>query len=371
MLWCRPVYSGLSSSQVLHASAPGRIVLFGEHQDYFHLPVIAAGINLRMNIEGQLHNRPGIYLELRNLRRTYSLPIKFPIEYRFRRAYIQSALNVLHRKGFEIPPFRAAISGNIFQNAGLSSSSALTVAWTQFLAGLVGQELTKDQVAQAAYEAEVLEFNEPGGPQDHYATALGRVHYFEFPPEKLPLFKPLDPQKLGEVELVIGNSQTRKATLHTIRRIKHRVFNSARALTLPSLATLPVSEVGSDNSHRTLRAILKIRDMTLEGRDLFNDSVVDGRTLGRYLTAQHTVLRDELFLSIPRIEGMIEGALEGGAYGAKINGSGQGGCMIAVCPPDAVDSVMDGIRQGRGVPVHAQLDEGVTLTVREEAGSGG
>ena len=39
-----------------------------------------------------------------------------------------------------------------------------------------------------------------------------------------------------------------------------------------------------------------------------------------------------LNISTPRIELMLKSALQVGAYGGKINGSGGGGCMIAYCP---------------------------------------
>ena len=37
----------------MEISTPGRICLFGEHQDYLGLPVIAMAISLRVNIVGE------------------------------------------------------------------------------------------------------------------------------------------------------------------------------------------------------------------------------------------------------------------------------------------------------------------------------
>ena len=37
----------------MEVSTPGRICLFGEHQDYLGLPVIAMAISLRVNIVGE------------------------------------------------------------------------------------------------------------------------------------------------------------------------------------------------------------------------------------------------------------------------------------------------------------------------------
>ncbi|MHA2364670.1 MAG: GHMP family kinase ATP-binding protein [Candidatus Hodarchaeales archaeon] len=361
-------------SNTIQASTPGRIVLFGEHQDYFNLPVIAAGVSLRVQITGYAHDKSYIDLTLKNLRRTYSIPLKnIPLKYHFRRAYLQSSINLLSRKGFKIPAFKATIAGNIPQNAGLSSSSALTVAWIQFLVGILGEKVPQVDIANWAYEAEVLEFNEPGGPQDHYATALGNIHYFQFPLNLSPVYKPLNLSKFSNsnVAIVIGHSQVRKRTLSMLRRIKYHSFASMRHLGLKTLDAVPLSDIPDEQLHRTLRAIIKIRDITKQGITLLslkdNNTKSDNSSndfwlkIGKFLLTQHTVLRDDLRLSVSRIESMINGAMDAGAYGCKINGSGGGGCMIAICHPDDALSVAKGIKKGKGYPYQVSIDSGVRL----------
>lgn len=348
----------------IKSSAPGRIILFGEHQDYFHLPVISAGVNLRISIQGEAHTKPNIFLDLKNMRRTYSIPLQFPIPYRFRRAYLQSAINVIHRKGYTFTGFNASLTSNIPQNAGLSSSSALTVAWTAFLARIVGKRLKPYEVAEWAFEAEVLEFNEPGGKQDHYATALGNINYLEFPNNEEPKFTPLNLKNLEDIAFVIGYSQVKKRTLRTVYRIKQRSINSMSNLgiSLDSLKDIDIRDIPNHSYNQTLRAILKIRDLTIEGKELFQ-SRINGKTLGTYLTKQHNILKNELKLSVPRIESMIQGAMENGAYGCKITGTGEGGCILAICHPDDVDNVVKGIANGTGKPYHVSLDTGVKVNV--------
>ena len=340
--------ASINLSNSIRASTPGRIVLFGEHQDYFHLPVIAAGINLRVNIQGNIHDKPRIHLILKNLRRTYTFPLHFPLKYHFRRAYLQSAMNLL------IP-----------QNAGLSSSSALTVAWIQFLVELMGEKISKENIAQWAYEAEVIEFNEPGGPQDHFATALGNLHYLQFPFNQSPKFDPIDTSKLANIAFVIGNSQVKKRTLSMLRRIKYHVFTSMRLLELENLDTtsISLSQIPSDNAHKVLRAILKTRDLTQEGIKLFKSTTkeIPISVLGNFLSTQHLILRDELKLSIPRIESIIQGAMRAGAYGCKINGSGGGGCMIAICDPRDATKVAKSIKKEAGAPYQVSIDTGVRI----------
>ena len=50
------------------------------------------------------------------------------------------------------------------------------------------------------------------------------------------------------------------------------------------------------------------------------------------MNKHHKTLRDDLKISTPKIEKMIEKSLNAGALCAKINGSGEGGCMFAFCP---------------------------------------
>ena len=62
--------------------------------------------------------------------------------------------------------------------AGLSSSSALVVAWMQALARVANVALTPMELARWAHRVEVVHFGEPGGHMDHVASALAvhRIH---------------------------------------------------------------------------------------------------------------------------------------------------------------------------------------------------
>jgi galactokinase len=84
-----------------------------------------------------------------------------------------------------------------------------------------------------------------------------------------------------------------------------------------------------------LEATLINRDLTLEARDLLLNDNVDHEKLGKLLTEHQGPLRDVLGISTPKIDSMIEQALKAGALGAKINGSGGGGCMFAYAPENA------------------------------------
>ena len=65
-------------------------------------------------------------------------------------------------------------------------------------------------------------------------------------------------------------------------------------------------------------------------------------------------------ISTPKIDRMIDVALTAGALGAKINGSGGGGCMFAYAP-EKYEQVSEAIAKVGGKPFIISIDEGVKV----------
>lgn len=329
---------------VLTVSAPGRLCLFGEHQDYFGLPVLAAAIDLRIRITGR--RRPGekkLCLDLPDIGEKIDIPLGHVLSYIRKRDYLRSAVNVLARRqicwdsGWE-----CRIKGDIPINSGTASSSALQVAWVVFLLAAAGSQPVDDPVAAAelAFESEVAEFDEPGGKMDHYTSALGGVVSIHFGP---PLKAGSLPHFLGE--FVLADSMVRKDTTGTLGFIKSHVLNAAEKLKKVrpefNLKESPVKTVEntiadlSPVEKRLLTGTLMTRDITEEGERLFRGGDMGHHHFGRLLNRQQKVIRDHLKISSHRIDHMISTARAAGALGAKINGSGEGGCIFAYCPARA------------------------------------
>ncbi len=149
-----------------YVSAPGRICLFGEHQDYFGLPIIAAAIDLRIFIRGIPRNDSRVKIDLPDLGEKDEFSLEKELPYRKERDYIRSAVNVLRRKGIRFQSgWDCRLHGTIPINAGTSSSSALVVAWTKFLLEATGDKThnTPEGIAELGFQTEVAEFHEPGG----------------------------------------------------------------------------------------------------------------------------------------------------------------------------------------------------------------
>ena len=85
--------------------------------------------------------------------------------------------------------------------------------------------------------------------------------------------------------------------------------------------------------------------------------------VGNLLLEHHQVLRDVLKVSTSKIDRMIEAAMEAGALGGKINGSGGGGCMFAYAPINPV-KVAKAIKSVGGKAYTVNSDIG-TMRIKE------
>jgi galactokinase len=349
----------------LSVSSPGRMCLLGEHQDYFGLAIIAAAVDLRIGFRGNRRSDTTFAIDLPDMGEKEVFSFAAEIPYEKKRDYLKSAVNIHRRAGLPMTGWDVEVQGNIPINAGTSSSSAMVVAWNKFLLEAAGDPRAKDPyaLAELGFETEVAEFKEPGGRMDHYASALGGVVWIRFD----------QPMKLDRLEnplgtFVLANSLQKKDTTGTLGFIKSHVLEGAamvaRAIpgfTLKSGLTprvlAEIDKLPPDNL-RLLKGTLLTRDLTTKGAALFRTRPFDHEEFGRMLTAQHAVLRDHLRISTDKIEAMIAAALDAGAIGAKINGSGGGGCMFAYAPRDP-DKVAAAIARVGGQPFIVHVDEGV------------
>ncbi len=109
---------------------------------------------------------------------------------------------------------------------------------------------------------------------------------------------------------------------------------------------------------RLLTGTLMTREITAEGIELFDAENFNQAHFGQLLTRQQEVIRDYLQISVPKIDRMIDTALKTGALGAKLNGSGEGGCMFAYTPGKS-EEVFEALKKLGAKPFIVLDDEGV------------
>src|SRR3989338_10477518 len=364
-------YSFLSRHAILvkmKVRAPGRICLFGEHQDYFGLSVIAMAINRELTIGYKPIKTNTFIIHMPDIREEDAIPLEPNLLYKNQRDYLRAGVNIFQRKGFHFDEgYECTLKSTIPLQAGCSSSSAMCVVWAKTLSEIVNHPEKDDRefLAQTAFEMEVLEFREPGGMMDHYSSSFGNLIFINF--EKAPpQYKVFDHIELPG--LILGDSLQKKETLDVLSKNKKAVLEASQILekkipefTLQSISIEkiePFKKNIEQDSFNRLKATLINRDITRHAFDLFSKNKFSQEEIGKLLKEQHEAIRDLLKHSTPKIDALVDAALHAGALGGKVNGSGGGGTFIVYAPGKEED-VISAILSNGGKAFLIQKSQGV------------
>ena len=324
-------------SEIILSQAPGRICLFGDHQDYLELPIIACAIDRRLHIKATPNGTNQFLIQMLDLNQKETIALDSTTAVIEKGDFLRTALKVLRRFGC-IPTqgYDIEIQGNIPINAGLSSSTALTIAWIQFLIEAFGTDtaITASWIAQRAYETEVLEQGSSGGSMDQYAIAVGKMIYLNTVDNSFErISKPIG-------QLVVGVSGIAKDTFGTLAYLKDhalkaigqvkKVFPEFEIAEAKSIDLHPYLNCVDYELKAVFTAAVSNHSITKQAKIELDKSHPDPIVLGDLMNQHHEQLRLNLKISPPKINAMIEAVLEAGACGAKIVGSGGGGCIVAL-----------------------------------------
>ena len=322
------------SEPVVHADAPGRVNLIGEHTDYHEGFVLPCVIPQRTRAE----------LAPRRDRRVRAWsaeiggsPVEFELDAESRRSdwldYVQGLTWALARAKFTVEGFDLRLESTVPTGGGLSSSAALEVSVLRALREAFALDLDPVALARLAQRAEVEFVGAPVGIMDQMAASLGREREALFLDtrslvvESIPLPAAMDLVVIGSGiahQHASGDYAARRAeSEEAARRLGVRVLRNAPADWRARLAELPPKLAArarhviteNDRVHDAVRA-LKAADLP---------------RLGGLLQASHRSLRDDYQVSVPDVDTLVDIAnSDADVYGARMTGGGFGGAIVAV-----------------------------------------
>ena len=289
----------------MNASAPGKIILFGEHAVVYNRPALAVPVTqvhvdvevLDSPREGIWINAPGIDLHAE----LYSLPADHPIG--------SVIPKLFHLFGIsQTPNLEINISSTIPVASGLGSGAAVSVALIRALSSFLSHSLSDDEVNELVYEIEKLYHGTPSGIDNTVITYAKPVYFIKGQP--MEIFKVGKP-----FIIVIGDTGIPAPTKESV--------GDLRRMWLKDTTTFE----GFFN---------EIAQISLIARR----SIESGKPelLGDLMDHNHSLLRD-MTISSPELDKLVEAAHIAGALGAKLSGSGRGGNMIALVEQAKAESV--------------------------------
>ncbi len=283
----------------ISASAPGKIILFGEHAVVYGRPALAAPVE-------QVAARAVVMAEPRLPRGSVriqapdiglesslaDLPAGHPLAMAI--SGVLQTLAILHP-----PAFSLRVVSTIPLEAGLGSGAAISVAVIRAVTGFLGKTLPVERVSALAYEVEKYYHGTPSGI-DNAVIAYGMPVFFTrgAPVEFLNVAKPFT--------IVIGDSGVKSPTSVAVGDLR-RLWQSD-----PDHYESLFDEVG--DIARLARAAVE------HGKPA---------ELGRLMDDNHRLLQ-AMSASSRELDHLTEAARKAGALGAKLSGAGRGGNMIAL-----------------------------------------
>ncbi|NHJ05626.1 MAG: hypothetical protein EAX90_12440 [Candidatus Heimdallarchaeota archaeon] len=345
-------------------SAPGRVCLYGEHQDYLKLIVVPAAINLRTKIGLKLNQSNSIKVKSQELKTEDKFDINHKISLKNNEYdYLRAIIIILIKEGIieKIPGFDIEILSEVPIGSGLSSSAALLVSWLTALNEELNLALDKKEIADICFKAENQVLGINCGIMDQYASSLGGIFSLncDGPPFEIQKYQTVFP------EIVIGDSLVRRAANEPLTFLKNQLNNGIKRIQENKkdiLKTLSFDELEkykgilSVEENKRLNGVITIREITKQAcQELSKKKNHDHSLLGTLLTEQQKALRDYLEVSTPELDKLIKISLENGALGAKLTGAGFGGCII-VYAPDKEKEVAEAINRAGGKAIICKVD---------------
>lgn len=350
--------------------APARTCLFGDHQDYIHLPVIACAIDRYITLHAIPNASQKLVLNLTDIGQSREIALDDLNLDNVKGDHYLAGIKVVKALGAKFDQgYSIELSGNIAINAGISSSSAVMVAWIRFLlaAGLPQSEPTAELIASLAYKAEVEEQDSPGGRMDQYSISLGKVMYLETGDEAhFELFPYHIPG------LIVAESGIPKPTLSLLGSLKEKAWQAIHHITDQrpdfDIATASTKDLDQlllllpEELHQVFTAAIGNHEITLKALDLLKQGDIDPKKIGALMTAHHNYLKNYLHITVPLIDDLIDTALQQGALGAKIVGSGLGGSIAVLAPEGKEEMIVEKLIQAGARNAYAvKVSEGVSL----------
>lgn len=294
----------------ISATAPGKIILFGEHAVVYGRPAIAAPLT---HVRAQATIRPsqsgGVVLIAPDLGLKHDLAqVGADDALALTVQQVQRAAGLQH-----LPDMTITVTSEIPIAAGLGSGAAITAATTRALAQFLGlDDLVSDEwISDLTYEVEKLHHGTPSGI-DNTVVAYERPVYF-VRQEPQNLIEPFHVQR--PLYLLIGDTGISSSTKQVVGDVRISWQKDPRRFNALFDGCGSICEAA--------RAAIQTGNYP---------------EIGRLMSENHALLVD-MTVSSQELDKLVFTAVESGAVGAKMSGGGRGGNMIALVTPDREEVV--------------------------------
>ncbi len=321
-------------------SAPGKLMLFGEHSVVFGQPCIVTAVDRRLSITVEENGEEVFVLDAPDLGlRAYSKKItdlgneNLPKEVSF----IETCYKLFLKKYPQQKTIHVYSKNEFKSSYGLGSSSASTVAFAKALSEFYEVPMSNDELFDLCY-ATVLEVQGVASGFDIAAGIWGGTLYYITPHGKFAKHKTVEPIKINNLPFIVGYTGVKADTATLVRMVQS--LHSDNKLTI-------------DRIFADITLLVEQAKKTLQQQDWAH--------LGLLMDENQALLR-RLQVSSIELENLIAASKSAGALGAKLSGAGGGDCMLALADEDSKTEIAQEIEKVGGKIIEVEMNaEGVRL----------
>ncbi len=289
---------------MITASAPGKLLLMGEHAVVYGYPCLVTAIDSRLSVSIQAIHGTDVNIDAPGVADT---------------RFVSQAILVARKHWTNVPSgLRIQTKSQFSSHFGFGSSAAVSVATLFALGTFLGKKVTPQELFDLAYET-THAVQDGGSGFDVAAAVWGGTLLYEKQDGTA-----VDAVALDDVPLVVGYTGMKADTMSIVR---------------------DVAAKRQREEHKVDRIFQAIAELVGEAHTRMLEG--DWQRVGKLFDFNQEYLRD-LGVSSEKLETLIGAAKAAGAWGAKLSGAGGGDCMIAVVPPDRKAAVEAAIAKAAG-----------------------
>src|SRR3989344_1707667 len=315
----------MKNNQTITVSAPGKLLLMGEHAVVYGYPCIGTAIDERIRVAVSRRDDSNFVLDasdvgLRDYRRKMQDIGKGDIPKEA--LFIEMAVRNVLLRCPQQAGIRVETKAGFSSQLGFGSSSAVTVASVFAVSQLFALPWDKKELFDVAYQT-ILDVQQKGSGFDAAAAIYGGTIFFAGGD------KTTVPLAISAIPLVVGYTGAKADTATVVRSVAEK------------------REKYPEKVDRIFHGIGKLVD---EGKARMLDG--DWERVGKLMDFNQEYLRD-LGVSSEKLEALISAAKRAGAWGAKLSGAGGGDCMIALASEAKRAAVAEAIVGAGGVVINS------------------
>lgn len=305
----------------IFSKAPAKIILFGEHAVVYGQPAIALPMTTLSSKVSILGNPLGNPNEVRIIAPEIGMDDFFhnlPEDDFFVTA-ITLVMN--HLNIDQYPACEVRITSTIPVASGLGSSASIAVSLLRTLFAFLGKSPNNRIISNLALQLEKIHHGNPSGIDNSVITFEKPIYFIREKPVEFIQVKKL-------LTLIIGNTGIGSTTKESVSIVREKLQTN------PIKINQLFQEIGS---------ISKEAKIFLEtGKN---------KLIGEKMNQNHHLLQD-IGVSCSELDHLVTAAVNAGAMGAKLCGSGLGGNMVALADEDSIDQITSALRDAGAVQTY-------------------